>query len=281
MIDLPWLKNPGTVPGANGSPQQVTSTNNFSIEQFKAMLSKSNGLAPTNRYFVVIRPPKSMLGVASTDYIQLLAFRCQAADLPGRGLSTVDVRRQNPGVVQRIPYGQINSDTTLTFMCGADMKEFKFFNKWVNSIVRVPASNENGFQTSNPNALPYETEYFDEVKSEIEIHVYDYNNNDIYACVMREAVPTFISPIPLSWQNENQYMQFQVTFAYKDWIDSNAVQTKLFDPPLRISKTLSKNVTAQPLNTMLSEVNQLPTHVYDALNVINNSGSLFNVLNNI
>lgn len=102
-----------------------------SIDDFKAQLSKRNGLAMANRYRAVITLPPSIAGkFPETEALDLL---CDATGLPGRQIATIDYQAHKQ--VIKVPYGFLNEDVTFTFLLTGDYHAKKVFDAWAESII--------------------------------------------------------------------------------------------------------------------------------------------------
>jgi hypothetical protein len=102
-----------------------------SIDDFKAQLSRRNGLAMANRYRAVISLPPSISGrFPETAALDLL---CDATGLPGRQITTIDYQAHKQ--VIKVPYGFMNEDVTFTFLLTGDYHAKKVFDAWAESII--------------------------------------------------------------------------------------------------------------------------------------------------
>jgi hypothetical protein len=81
----------------------------------------------------------------------LLKFRCEAGELPGRQLVTNDVKIYGP--IYRTAYQSLYTELNLTFIETEDMRVRRFMEAWMNTIYE-----------SGKNILQYQSGYATEIK---------------------------------------------------------------------------------------------------------------------
>ena len=126
---------------------------------------------------------------------------CQAVNLPGRQITT------NPRTIgmltQKMPYGFIFDDVSLTFLLDGEYTVKNYFEDWQEEII--------GFNT-------YELEYKDTYTKQVEIEQLDKESEKvIYGIKLKGAYPVTILPIELGDANANQITQVNVQLAFTDW----------------------------------------------------------------
>jgi hypothetical protein len=173
----------------------------FSVNQFRDHFAKHNDFAKTSKFDVRITAPPG-LGLDATD----LRFQCEATELPGYTVNTVDGRYY--GVANPVASFPTFADLTLTFVCSGDFWEKKLFDRWMNLV--IPINNYN------PR---YKNEY---VASNIKINQFaEYASESntaqvIYSVDFYEAFPTAIAPLSLNWSDDGIH-RLAVTFRYEYW----------------------------------------------------------------
>lgn len=174
----------------------------FSVNQFRDHFAKHNDFAKTSKFDVRITAP-SGLGLNASD----LRFQCEATELPGYTVNTVDGRYY--GVANPVASFPTYADLTLTFICAGDFWEKKLFDKWMNLVIP--------FNDYNPR---YKIEY---VSPMIEINQFSEVAKDesntasvIYKVSFFEAFPTAIAPLSLNWADDAIH-RLAVTFRYEWW----------------------------------------------------------------
>jgi hypothetical protein len=147
-------------------------------------------------------PPK--LGYNTFD----LRFQCEASELPGYNINTVDGRYY--GVSSPVASVASFNDINLTFICAGDFWEKRMFDKWMNLI--IPFNN-------------YNPEYRDNyVSPKIEINQFaDYGEGPslkpkiIYTVALYNAFPSIVAPLQVNWADDGVH-RLNVTFKYEYWI---------------------------------------------------------------
>jgi hypothetical protein len=128
-----------------------------------------------------------------------LALQCESAELPGRTLTTADVKIYGPTF--KVPYQTQYGDISLTFLCTNDFFERKLFDRWMEAI-----HPSNNLRFPKGQATRYMTN--------IKIIQYDDFIKQIYAVELIDAFPIGVAPQALSW-GEDGFHRLQVQFAYQ------------------------------------------------------------------
>ena len=132
-----------------------------------------------------------------------LALQCEAAELPGKTLTTADVKIYGPTF--KIPYQTQYSDTSLTFLCTNEFYERKLFDRWMEAI-----------HPSDTNNLRYPKGDKSRYMTNIKIIQYDDFIKQIYAVELIDAFPIGVAPQALSWADDN-FHRLQISFAYQKY----------------------------------------------------------------
>ena len=132
-----------------------------------------------------------------------LALQCEAAELPGKTLTTADVKIYGPTF--KIPYQTQYGDTSLTFLCTNEFYERKLFDRWMEAIhptdtnnLRFPKGDKSRYMTN------------------IKIIQYDDFVKQIYAVELIDAFPIGVAPQSLSW-GDDAFHRLQISFAYQKY----------------------------------------------------------------
>lgn len=141
------------------------------------------------------------LGVDQID-ITRLDFMCMKANLPGRSFDTTPARTY--GSKFDMPFMDVYSDVSGTFIVGKDMYERNFFDAWCYTIQDPETSDFN---------------YVDEYATTIDIYQMDEFDKSTYACRLFQAWPKTIGELNLSYDQRNTFHTFTVTFTYRKWIN--------------------------------------------------------------
>jgi len=229
----------------------------FKINEFTSRLN-ATGLAKQDRFEVRISPPSpggggasalsklisglSSLGgtvgdlagivggVGSVDTFHL-AMRADSAELPGRGTQTLENRYYGP--MQKTGYNANYINTTITFICSEDLREKLFFEKWQDLVFGNHREGETDLKMSQ-----YNTGYYDDYVSTIEIAQFNENNDETYTIKLLEAFPAEVSPLSLSW-NTDDIHRLQVSFAYRSFEDKSNSLSKTAATIFNINNALT------------------------------------------
>jgi hypothetical protein len=132
-----------------------------------------------------------------------LALQCEAAELPGKTMTTADVKIYGPTF--KVPYQTQYSDTSLTFLCTNEFYERKLFDRWMEAIhptdtnnLRFPKGDKSRYLTN------------------IKIIQYDDFIKQIYAVELIDAFPIGVAPQSLSWADDG-FHRLSVSFAYQKY----------------------------------------------------------------
>jgi hypothetical protein len=132
-----------------------------------------------------------------------LALQCESAELPGRTLTTADVKIYGPTF--KVPYQTQYGDISLTFLCTNDFFERKLFDRWMEAI---HPSDTNNLRFPKGQATRY--------ISNIKIIQYDDFIKQIYAVELIDAFPIGIASQTLNW-SEDGFHRLSVQFAYQKY----------------------------------------------------------------
>jgi hypothetical protein len=130
-----------------------------------------------------------------------LAFSCEAAELPGKTIRTIDAQIYGPTF--KVPYQAAYNDINLTFLCTNDFLERKIFDRWMEAM--IPSD------TNNPRYPKGDKSRY---MTNITITQYDELINRIYVIQLVDAFPIGIAPQQLAWADDN-FSRLTVNFAYQ------------------------------------------------------------------
>jgi hypothetical protein len=165
------------------------------MNRFRGVSNEQGGPAKSNRFLVEIDGGPQLNPVQND-----LTFLCEAAELPGRGFMSTDIRYYGPNF--KVPYQSVYEDLNLTFICRSEFLERSFFDNWLNFI--------------NP-VMDFNFRYRKEYNSTVKIHQFSELSDDpVYTFVFDEAYPILVSPQPATWADDN-FHRLTVSFTYKRW----------------------------------------------------------------
>jgi len=200
----------------------------MSIDNFKATISKRQGLAKTNRFLTIFTPPTAALvnlnpldvvgRVANSTFNAKslisdprdIAFLTESSQIPGRSLNTLDFAAEKETI--KMPNGFIDDDVTFTFYLTNDYYMKDMMETWMSSIV----------DTEN-YTLGYKKNY----QTDIIIQQLNSFDKNVYGVKLINAYPIAISALALNNESENAFQRLQVTFAYDRYIPENFIQSSI------------------------------------------------------
>lgn len=196
----------------------------FNIASFTSHLN-ANGILRNNKFFVRIPYPIGFQGNSdlknSARYIELW---CDSTNLPGVSMQTTQVRRYGYGVAEKRPVSPSFNNVSMTFMGDSRGAMHSFFYNWLNMIHNFDVRDgdfsnfkSNGTGSSRSYELAYKNNYI----TDITIHVFKENTDEVIKLVLRQAFPTDLGDIQLNWNDTNDYMRIPVAFTYSDWYAEN------------------------------------------------------------
>jgi len=190
----------------------------FNINAFRDHFSRHQEFAKSSRFDVRISAPAS-LGYNTVD----LRFQCEASELPGYNINTVDGRYY--GVASPVASVASFNDITLTFICAGDFWEKRMFDKWMNLI--IPFNNYNPEYRDNYVSPKIEINQFADYSAGSSLLERAITNaligteplkpKIIYTASLYNAFPVTIAPLQMNWADDGIH-RLSVTFKYEYWI---------------------------------------------------------------
>jgi hypothetical protein len=161
---------------------------------------KTTGVAKTSHFDVAIL-------ASSADFARTLSFRCEAAEIPGRQLATVDNKIYGP--VYKTPVQSIYAETSLRFIETGEMDIRVFFENWMDAI-----------WDSKTNKMRYPDQWM----YEMSVTQYDMvpqeekgtNLRKILTCVFKDSFPININQMATDWTDDG-FHRTQVVLAYRSY----------------------------------------------------------------
>ena len=157
------------------------------IMDFKSQFSK--GFARPNLFRVEISTVKSGKQLK-------YQMGCFQAQIPGHNIATTD---KDIGK-RSVAYQKIFSDVILGFYVSADLSQLRFWQDWIDQIVR-----------SDPNRHNYYENYVGQIKI-TQINRY---GRDVATWTLHDAYPKQIDPIQLDYGTNDAVMTCNATITYR------------------------------------------------------------------
>ena len=178
-------------------------SNLFSPNKFLSELNGSRGPAKISLYDVRIFPPEIFTALGYRKYIEPLSMLCESAEMPGKALTTENVKIYGPGY--NVPYLTTYQNIALTFLCTNAHTERLLFDLWMNSIISPTTNNVRFQKGTNSKYL-----------TNIEVTQYDSQEKPIYKAKLIDSFPTSIAPQQLAWSDDG-FQRLTVSFLYQKY----------------------------------------------------------------
>ena len=144
---------------------------------------------------------------AETELQRGLRAFCFAAELPGRNVDTAPLKTYGPK--REVVYGHSYSqEITLSFYADKFLRQRSFFELWQNSAMDLATNNVH---------------FYDEYTGAIRIYALGAFSGDAfrdriaYGVHMYECYPKTITAVPLNYGTQNEIMQINISFYYRNW----------------------------------------------------------------
>lgn len=176
----------------------------FKPNDFLSNFAKHKDFAKVSKFHVTISKPAGLVNSLEFDF-NSLRFQCEAAELPGYNINTVDARLYGPAT----PVASFSAfnDITLTFICAGDLWEKRLFDRWMHLIVPI-----------NNYLLNYKEEYV----AKINITQFYETGEPSLVVSLFNAFPITVSPLSLNWGDDGVH-KLSVSFKYDYWLTNELV----------------------------------------------------------
>jgi hypothetical protein len=148
---------------------------------------------------------------------RFLSYKAKQVSIPGKTLGTIDAKRFGP--IFKVANDLIVDTTTMTFMCGEDYAEHRFFDGWISAIIGQ-VKHGTGVSAKSPKPTHrqvYTLSYYLDYVGEVRIIPLDRQGGSIANVVLIEAYPSNVGPIEYIWGEAGEIATFTVTWMYRDW----------------------------------------------------------------
>ena len=211
----------------------------FSITEFQALINK-NGLAQTNRFDVLITPPRILsTGQGGESISQVISAYCDSATIPGIGLQVNNIPRYGIGPTIKKPIHVNFGDWSANFVSDINGNLYKFFHKWIKSIYNFSNNGNSRGTDSNTNLGSYEISYKGDYTTDIIISTYDTSNKPFLKIKLFEAFPYYVQDAQIARGSIDELLKFNVTFTYREWSTENLTSTI----PVETTNPITTNFT--------------------------------------
>jgi hypothetical protein len=173
--------------------------------------SKLGAIARPNNFLVSLQTPSFTQGGSvradkpnQSTIAQTFEFRCERAELPGRTVATSEDIGSGPTI--KLGYDITYNDIQLSIICATDMKERKFFEKWMDYIIKPWGSPDAG-------TVAYYSDYA--LGNTLFVSQLDDTGKTILTYQCTDVYPIALTPMNATWEETNTYQRFGVTLAYR------------------------------------------------------------------
>lgn len=188
----------------------------FSIQGFTSQHNKRNGYLKSKAGKVIIPTAPALMG--DTEMLRDMEFYIQDFTLPGYTLNSGNVSRYGYGPVTSRPFGPNFNPVNLLILADGEGGSIDFWNNWMSLI--VPHNTiQNGMQAYGKDTgdSVYLISYRKDYVVDLYMDIYDENGNVVTTYGLRDAFPSAVSDINMSWGAVNDVVQMQVQLQYTDW----------------------------------------------------------------
>jgi len=177
-----------------------------SISNFLAQ-NRVTGFAKAHKFLVRFSgnifssssPNSPFSQLSALDLSQLLTFKCEQAEFPGRDFLTSDSRIYGP--IYKTPHMSNYQDINLTLICDNSLTQKQLFQSWMNFI---------------NSSFSFDFEYRDNYVCDVEIEHYNELNKRTFGCTLYGAFPISVASLQGNWADDN-FHKLQVTLTYNFW----------------------------------------------------------------
>lgn len=179
---------------------------------------KQHGVAKTSHFRIEI--PLSATGASAGRFSginQLMGFRCEATELPGRQLVSNDSRTYGP--TYKTPYQSLYQEITLNFLETSTLLIRDFFETWMSNIFN-PSDNTLYYPTyyrCDASLRQYDVSDGSRPKSVKEPETPQASLKTIAIWKMFNAFPTAVNQMPVAWSEDGLH-RTTVTLAFEWYV---------------------------------------------------------------
>jgi len=195
----------------------------FDLNNFISSV-KTRGLARVNRFEVEIFPPTILAGL--TEEARLTSLLCEISNFPPINLSVKPFKIFGPSYQRPITSEYGGDGISMTFHVDTDMILKRFFDDWIENIVRRDDFTVN-----------YQSSYATNIK----IKQINEEENVTYEIELLEAFPRSVTLMDLNNSSQNQTHRLNIIFAYRYW--------RRTDIPESVQLTPKVSIQTQPILT--------------------------------
>lgn len=180
----------------------LESTAAFSLDDFRSKVL-GTGLARTNRFEVLIPPPKA-LNVPGTN-ARTVNLLVEQASMPMLNIFSKAFKIFGPTYQRPITSEYGGEGLSMTFHVDREMYVRKFFEDWMHAVI---------------DPVTFTVGYQEEYITDIYIRQLDEQSNVTHEVILKEAFPRNLNLMDLNHSSSNQTHRLNVLFAYRYWVST-------------------------------------------------------------
>ena len=204
--------------------------NQFNVDSFVSKFLEVGLVQPSNFYVKFSAP---------IDGFDDVAFLCAAASLPGKRITTTDLKPYGYGQTIKMPYDVMYDEVELTFYVDSKRAaSLHLFEKWMSLIVggsgtgadgKLDRTNLNGHRLfpTNKMQVAYKKDYVKDVSIYVLNQIAGTEDPSpadsvsgstsmaLIQCILIDAYPIQMSPVQLDWGSGDEFVRINVTFAFR------------------------------------------------------------------
>lgn len=199
----------------------------FNVNKIRQDLAQ-NGYLRTNRFFVVLTPPKILqntavntLGTptASRDISNQMTMRIEQIRTPGISLEFADVNKYSVGPTRKFPINAKFQEIDLTILSDGYGNIWQFWHNWINKIFNFTSTTNFSGGSFQVNELAnYNVEYKSEYSTNMGIVIGDSFGNGILRIDLFEAFPVSFREIQMNWGENSSLIKLGITVTFSEYV---------------------------------------------------------------
>ena len=204
--------------------------NQFSVDSFVSKFLEVGLVQPSNFYVKFSAP---------IDGFDDVMFLCAATQLPGKRITTTDLKPYGYGQTIKMPYDVMYDEVELTFYVDSKRAaSLHLFEKWMSLVVgasgtgadgKLDRTNLNGHRLfpKNKMQVAYKKDYIKDVTIYVLNQIVgtevvedadsatESASMALIQCTLIDAYPIQMAPVQLDWGDGDEFVRINVTFAFR------------------------------------------------------------------
>lgn len=206
----------------------------FNISAFMANVAE-RGLISTSKFMAYFPLPPGMLNrdntAAYSEVAREINMWCDGASIPGVFSQGPEIRQSGYGPTEKRAISAVFPDVDLTFIVDASSRNWHLFRSWMNLKHNYDGAKglyqSTSFAGRNPMSYG-EIAFPEDYLTNVIISQFSDDGTEQSRVILRDAHPVAVSPMKLSWKDDQQIGRFSATIAMTDWyFDFEAVSNTL------------------------------------------------------